>query len=50
MARKSKDEVAGDIVVVKWKGGVREYSREVHGDNFADLANEFAEKKGGKVV
>lgn len=47
---KSKDKVEGDSVVVKWKGGEREYSRAVHGDNFADLAKEFAEKKGGKVV
>lgn len=48
MAKKAK--VEGESVVVKWRGGEREYSREVHGDNFADLAAEFADKKGGKVV
>lgn len=48
MAKKIKTE--GESVIVKWKGGEREYSREVHGDNFADLAAEFAEKKGGTVA
>ena len=35
---------------VRWNGGVRTYTREVHGVDFADLAAEFAEKKGGEVV
>lgn len=39
-----------DSVTVSWRGGTRTYTRELHGDAFADLAEEFAEKKGGKVV
>ena len=35
---------------VTWNGGSRTYSREVHGENFADLAQEFATKKGGTVA
>lgn len=37
-------------VTVTWKGGSRVYSKEVHGDDFADLANEFATKKKGTVA
>lgn len=57
MARKSKDEVEeiettekASSVSVRWKGGVRLYTREVHGADYKKLAEEFAEKKGGKVV
>lgn len=35
---------------VKWTGGERTYSREVHGDDFMDHAEEFATKKGGTVA
>ena len=35
---------------VVWSGGKRTYTKEVHGDAFADLAKEFAGKKNGKVV
>jgi hypothetical protein len=57
MARKSKDEVeeiettekAGSVSV-RWKGGVRSYTREVHGADYKKLAEEFAEKKNGTVV
>lgn len=45
MAKKEKKGVA----VVVWKGGRREYSEEVHGEDFEALAKEFAEKKGGKI-
>ena len=38
-----------DSATVVWQGGERTYSREVHGDNFADLAAEFAAKKGGTI-
>ena len=36
-------------VKVEWRGGVREYSKEVHGDNFMDLAKSFAEKFNGEI-
>ena len=57
MARKSKDEVeevetteeAGSVSV-RWRGGVRSYTRELHGADFKALAKEFAEKKGGIVA
>jgi hypothetical protein len=35
---------------VEWSGGVRTYTKEVHGKDFKKFAEEFAEKKGGKVV
>lgn len=38
------------VAVVSWPGGVREYSKEVHGADFKKLAAEFAEKKGGRVA
>ena len=40
---------ATSSVVVEFKGQTREFSKEVHGDNFADLAKQFAEKHGGEV-
>ena len=39
-----------DAVSVVWGNGRREYSRKVHGDDFADLARQFAEKVRGEVV
>lgn len=39
-----------DTATVTWNGGSRVYSKEIHGDNFADLAAEFAEKHGGTVA
>jgi len=39
-----------DSVSVSWNGGTREFSREVHGEEFADLADQFAAKHGGKVA
>ena len=36
-------------VTVTWNKGVREYSLAVHGENFLDLAGEFAKKHGGTV-
>ncbi len=35
---------------VTWQGQSRTYTREIHGDNFSELAEEFAEKKGGTVA
>ena len=49
MAKAKKDNDA-DSVTVTWSGGERVYSKEVHGKDFADLAAEFAEKKGGSVA
>ena len=37
-------------VTVVFPGGSREYTREIHGDHFEDLAAEFAGKKGGDIV
>lgn len=39
-----------DSVTVTYRGGVRTYTREVHGDDFAKLAKEFAEKCDGTVA
>jgi hypothetical protein len=40
----SKKKADGDAVTVVWNGGSRVYSREVHGDDFAALADEFISK------
>ena len=37
------------VATVKWSGGVREYTEEVHGKEYKALAQEFATKKGGTV-
>ena len=37
-------------VTVVWRNGSRVYSKAVHGDDFEALAQEFADKKGGKIV
>lgn len=39
-----------DIVSVQWNGGVREFSKEVHGDDFESLAKQFADKHKGTIV
>lgn len=50
MAKKGKNvEIETDQVTVTWKGNSRVYSLEVHGENFMDLAKEFAEKHGGEI-
>lgn len=49
MAKPKKAKVTGDVAVVTWNGGVREFSKEVHGADFLDLANKFAEKFKGTV-
>jgi len=48
-AAKAAKEAKSEASVV-WSGGKRTYTREVHGEAFADLAKEFAGKKNGKVV
>lgn len=35
---------------VTWRGGTRTYTRELHGEDFEALAEEFAGKKGGVVA
>lgn len=42
-------EKAGSVSV-RWRGGVRSYTRELHGADYKKLAAEFAEKKGGTVA
>jgi len=37
-------------VTVTYQGGKRVYSKEIHGADYEDLAEEFATKKGGKVA
>lgn len=37
-------------VTVSWLGNMREYSKEIHGDNFMALAEEFAAHIGGTVA
>ncbi len=39
-----------DSVTVTWNGGTRTYSKEVHGDDYEDLADEFVEKHNGTIV
>lgn len=49
-AKKDAEKAAADAakaamkasVTVTWNGGAREYSKAIHGDNFADLASQFA--------
>lgn len=39
------------MIEVIYNGGlIRQYSREVHGDNYEELANQFASKFNGKIV
>ncbi len=37
-------------VTVTWRGGSRVYSEKVHGENFVELAKEFATKFDGVVA
>ncbi len=37
-------------VSVEHSGGVREFSKEVHGDDFEDKAKEFAETNKGTIL
>jgi hypothetical protein len=46
----AKAAANSDAVTVTWNGGSRVYSRDVHGEDFADLAAEFAGKKNGTVA
>ena len=49
-AKKEKKNLGGkDSVVVSFGGGTREFSLSVHGDNFLDLAQQFADKHNGTI-
>lgn len=37
-------------VMVKYYGGEREFSKEIHGDDFEDTAAEFAETHKGTIL
>lgn len=37
-------------VTVQFYGGTREYSKEVHGADFENLAKEFAKKFNGTII
>lgn len=39
-----------DSVVVIWYGGVREYNKQIHGDNFRELAQELADQFPGSEI
>lgn len=51
-AKKSEKDTEknADVTRVQFEGGVREYSKEVHGDNHAELAAEFASKDERRKV
>lgn len=38
------------IEVIYKNGLIRQYSQEIHGDNYEELAKEFATKFNGKIV
>jgi hypothetical protein len=51
----SKKSVEGDEVVVKYRDHKgeeteRTFSKEVHGDNFAELAEEFKTTNASKII
>lgn len=37
------------VAVVTWRLGTREYSKDVHGEDYKKLAKEFADKVGGTI-
>lgn len=37
-------------VSVQHAGGVREFTKEIHGDDFADVAQEFADTNKGTIL
>lgn len=42
--------VKSDVVTVVWNGGSRVYSAKVHGEDFAKLAKEFADKDSRRSI
>jgi len=41
---------ASGVVTVTWRGQSRQYTKEIHGDAFVALAEEFAGKKDATVA
>lgn len=51
-AAKAAAKAAGDSdsVTVQWSGGERTFTRELNGEDFAELAASFATKHNGTIV
>jgi colicin import membrane protein/DNA methyltransferase 1-associated protein 1 len=49
-AEKAAAKAARTSVVVSYPGGTREFSQKVHGDEFENLAEQFAAKFKGTVA
>lgn len=47
---KANTKKSKTTVSVQHAGGVREFSKEIHGDDFEDLAEEFAETNKGTIL
>lgn len=41
-SEEEKLEISGDVVTVSWSNHTREFSKEVHGEDFIKLAKQFA--------
>ena len=48
-SEEEKLEISGDVATVSWRGMTREFSKEVHGEDFVKLAQQFAEKFDGAI-
>lgn len=50
--KKEKKEVkkeAKDVVLVEFHGGIREFTKAIHGEGFMDVAKEFATTHNGII-
>ena len=45
-----EDIDTSEAVSVEFQGGVREFSKEIHGKDFKKVAEEFAETHKGKIL
>ena len=45
----TKSAIKGEATVT-YRNGSRTYTKAIHGDNFRELAEEFAAKRGGTVA
>lgn len=45
-----KEDSKASEVTVRWIGGERTYTKELHGKDFKALAKQFADKMKGQVV
>lgn len=48
-AEKAVEKADKTSVVVEWRGNTRTYSKEIHGDDFLELAESFAKKFNGTI-